>query len=65
MRSIRTPAKCMVQESLGLLPPFSAEITLTFVSRVHPLTVIHPLTEISTSNVTINCIYTMFLLSNR
>ena len=43
MHSIRTPAECTVQESLGLLPPFSAEITLTSVSRVHPLTVIHPL----------------------
>jgi hypothetical protein len=38
-----TATECTVQESLCLLPPFSAEITLTSISRVHPLTVIHPL----------------------
>ena len=63
--SFSSLAKCTVQESIGLVYPFRGVITLTSPSRVHPLMVIHPLTYVSVSNVTINCIYMVFLLSNR
>ena len=63
--SFSSVAKCTIQESIGLVHPFRGVITLTSPTRVHPLTVIHPLTYVSPSKVTINCIYMVFLLSNR
>ena len=35
--------KCMVQEFLGLIHPFMGDLSLTWASHVHPLTVLHPL----------------------
>ena len=64
-RSFSSHAKCPFQESIGLVDPLIGDLTLTCVARVHPLTVLHPLTYIAVSNININCIYTMFLLSNR
>jgi hypothetical protein len=63
--SFSSLVQCTVQESIGLVHPFRGVITLTSQARVQPLTVIHPLTYVSASNVTINCIYMVFLLSNR
>jgi hypothetical protein len=58
-------AKCTLQETLGLVHPFNASITLTCPARVHPLTVLHPLAYITSPQVTINYIYAVSLLSNR
>ena len=58
-------AKCTLQETIGLVHPFNADITLTCSACVHPLTVHHPLAYITSPQVTINCIYAVPLLSNR
>jgi hypothetical protein len=36
-------AKCLFQESIVLINPFICDLTLTYVTRVHPHKVLHPL----------------------